>query len=78
MRKIGSPGQALSSFYHGCRVRLSKNFMGVLNRTTKRLGIRDEENLISRSLKNTYNRKACLEDNHPDPATHKGVAHSET
>ena len=44
----------------GCRMRPAKNFLGLLNRRTKRLGIRTEENLVNRSLGSSI-QPLCLD-----------------
>jgi len=49
-----------------CRVRPAKNFLAVLGRATRRLGIRDEESLVQRSTgRSLYTRKICLDDATP-------------
>jgi len=49
-----------------CRVRPAKNFLGVLGRTTRRLGIRNEENLVQRAGEKLHHRKSCLDGAQPD------------
>jgi|GEM_PF-2975041 len=46
---------------NNCRVRPAKNFLGVLGRATRRLGIRQEENIIQRAARRLHPRKACLD-----------------
>ncbi len=56
----------LNLYEIACRVRPAKNFLGVLGRTTRRLGIRSEESLVQRATEKLHQRKSCLDGAQPD------------